>query len=71
MAMMLSEESPVLETALPVQALKDHLRLGSGFSDDDVQDGVLMMHLRAALAVIEARTGKAILARQFRLRLDR
>jgi uncharacterized phiE125 gp8 family phage protein len=55
---------------LPVQALKDHLRLGTGFSDGAMQDGLLASYLRAALAAIEGRTGKAILQRRFKLVLE-
>ncbi len=67
--MMLSELSPVAQAALPVQAFKDHLRLGTGFADDGAEDALAEAYLRAALAAIEARTGKAILARDFRLEL--
>lgn len=63
--MMLIEETSVPTSALPVAQFKDHLRLGSGFSDDDVQDGLLEGFLRSALAAIEARTGKALLEREF------
>ena len=63
--MMLIEQTSVPTAALPVQELKDHLRLGTGFADDDVQDGVLGTYLRAALAAIEARTGKILLERSF------
>ena len=63
--MMLVETTPVPESAVPVAQLKDHLRLGSGFADDDVQDGLLAGHLRAAMGAIEARTGKILIARQF------
>lgn len=69
--MMLNEVTPVATAALPVQGFKDHLRLGSGFGDEDLQDGILAGHLRAALAVIEARTGKALMSRGFTLRLSR
>lgn len=62
---MLIEETPVPDTALPVDAFKAHLRLGSGFGQDDVQDGVVRSFLRAALAAIEARTGKALITRTF------
>jgi uncharacterized phiE125 gp8 family phage protein len=51
--------------ALPVAEFRDHLRLGTGFADDALQDGVLETCLRAALAAIEARTGKAVLRRGF------
>lgn len=63
--MMLIEETPVPDTALPVDAFKAHLRLGSGFGRDDVQDAVVTSFLRAAMAAIEARTGKALLTRSF------
>ncbi len=65
--MMLTEVSAVALAVLPVQALKDHLRLGTGFSDGAMQDGLLASYLRAALAAIEGRTGKAILQRRFKL----
>tara|TARA_R110002110_G_scaffold194901_25_gene404138 strand:- start:101 stop:694 length:594 start_codon:yes stop_codon:yes gene_type:complete len=63
--MMLIEETPVPDSALPVDAFKAHLRLGSGFGLEDVQDPVILSFLRAALAAVEARTGKAILRRGF------
>ena len=63
--MMLIEETAVPLSALPVNEFKAHLRLGTGFSDDDIQDAVLESFLRAALASIEARTGKVLIARLF------
>lgn len=63
--MMLVEETTVPLSALPVAQFKDHLRLGSGFSDDGVQDAVLESYLRAAIAAIEARTGKILIERDF------
>jgi len=63
--MMLVEETTVPDAALPVAQFKDHLRLGSGFSDDGIQDGMLAGHLRAAMAAVEARTGKILLEREF------
>lgn len=63
--MMLIEETTVPTGALPVALFKEHLRLGSGFSDDGVQDVLLEGFLRSALAAIEARTGKALIERQF------
>ena len=68
---MLTEATVVPDLALPVQAMKDHLRLGTGFADDGMQDGLIVAHLRAAIAAIEGRTGKALLARRFVLRLAR
>lgn len=67
--MNLSELSPVPQAALPVAQLKEHLRLGTGFADEAVQDGLLVGYLRAALAVIEGRTGKVLIARDFLLEL--
>ena len=63
--MRLTELTTVPAAALPVAGFKDHLRLGSGFADDGVQDEVLEGHLRAAMAAIEARTGKILMEREF------
>ncbi|MCB1350740.1 MAG: hypothetical protein KDK11_19660 [Maritimibacter sp.] len=63
--MMLVEQTTVPSAALPVAQFKDHLRLGTGFADDGVQDEVLEAYLRAAIAAIEARTSKALLTRSF------
>ncbi len=67
--MMLVEQTTVPSAALPVAEFKDHLRLGTGFADDGVQDAVLEAYLRAAIATIEARTSKALLQRRFQWRL--
>lgn len=66
--MMLVEETQVPEAALPIDALRRHLRLGSGFAEDDLQDAVLSSFLRAALAAVEGRTGKALISRDFLVR---
>lgn len=63
--MMLIEETSVPDTALPVEQFKAHLRLGTGFGEDSLQDEVLKGFLRAAIAAIEARTGKALIERGF------
>lgn len=62
---MLIEETTVPTGALPVAVFKEHLRLGTGFADDGVQDTLLESFLRSALAAIEARTGKALIERTF------
>lgn len=67
--MMLSEVTPVPQAALPVAEFKDHLRLGTGFADDGVQDALAESYLRAAMAAVEGRTGKALIAREFLLTL--
>jgi len=69
--MMLSEVLAVPQAALPVAAFKDHLRLGTGFADDGVQDALAESYLRAAMAAIEGRIGKALIARDFLLALER
>ena len=63
--MYLIEESQIPDTALPVARLRDHLRMGSGFVEDGLQVELLGGFLRAAMAAIEARTGKALLVRDF------
>ncbi len=63
--MMLTEQTAVPAAALPIQEFKDHLRLGTGFADDGVQDALAEAYLRAAIAAIEGRIGKALLARDF------
>ncbi len=65
--MKLVEETSIPLAALPMDAFKAHLRMGSGFAEDDVQDGVLEAFLRAALAAVESRTGKALISRDFRV----
>jgi len=62
---MLVEETTIPTAALGVDAFKAHLRLGTGFADDAVQDAVLESFLRAALAAVEARTGKILITRAF------
>ncbi len=68
--MILIEQTTVPALALPVQQLKDHLRLGTGFADDTLQDALIESYLRAALATIEGRIGKALIARRFLWRLE-
>ncbi len=66
---MLVEETIVQTSALSLPGFRDFLRLGTGFADDTLQDGVLEACLRAALAAIEGRTGKVIIERDFSWRL--
>ena len=63
--MNLVEVTPVASAALPLAQFRDHLRLGTGFGDEGLQDGVLEGCLRGALAQIEAYCNKAVLAREF------
>ncbi|TDL88004.1 head-tail connector protein [Meridianimarinicoccus aquatilis] len=64
--MKLVELTPIPTVELPIPALRAHLRLGTGFADDDLQDTVLETALRAALAAVEARTGKLLFERALR-----
>ena len=63
--MMLIEQTSVPTAVLPVAMFRDHLRLGTGFADDPVQDGILEQVLRASISAIEARTGKILISRDF------
>lgn len=63
--MMLIEETTVPDAALPVAQFRAHLRLGTGFGEENLQDAVLRGFLRAAIAAIEARTGKVLIERAF------
>lgn len=63
--MILTEVSAPPSAAVPVRAFAGHLRLGSGFADDGAEDAVLELYLRAAMAAIEVRLGRVLLARDF------
>lgn len=63
--MILIEETAIADASLPVDQFKSHLRLGTGFAETSLQDDVLKGFLRAAIAAIEARTGKVLIARSF------
>jgi uncharacterized phiE125 gp8 family phage protein len=63
--MMVVELTTVPSAALPVALFRQHLRLGTGFAEDSLQDAVLDNLLRAALAAVEGRTGKALIRRGF------
>lgn len=62
---MLVEETSVPVAALPIAEFREHLRLGTGFAEDGLQDTVLESFLRAAMSALEARTGKVLLNRAF------
>jgi len=63
--MNLTETTPLTSADFPIAELKDYLRLGSGFTDDNAQDGLLETCLRAAMGAIEARTTIALIKRSF------
>lgn len=56
--MIRTEKTPIADADLPVEAFKDHLRLGTGFSDESLQDPVLRGFLRAAIVAVEGRIGR-------------
>lgn len=62
---MLIELTSIADEALPVEDFKAHLRMGTAFGVEDVQDGVIAGFLRAAIAAIESRTDKALISRGF------
>lgn len=63
--MILTELTAVPDAALPLAGFREHLRLGRGFPDDGSEDGLLLAYLRGAMAAIEARISKVLLARDF------
>ena len=67
---MLIEETQISSAMIPIDRLKDHLRMGSGFADDSLQDTVLEGFMRASVAVIEGRIGKVLLQRNFSWTLE-
>lgn len=62
---MLVEQTSVAAASLPVADFRDHLRLGTGFADEGAEDSILETFLRAAIAAVEAWTGKVLLERDF------
>ncbi len=69
--MILEELTTPTVAKLPIREFGEHLKTGSGFSDDGSEDAALELYLRAAMAAIEARIGKILLTRQMALRLTR
>lgn len=68
--MRLIETTALVTADFPISALKDQLRLGTGFSDSGAQDALLETCLRAALGAIEARIHKILLRRRFQWNLN-
>jgi len=61
--MTILKKSELLTQALPIEAFRTHMCLGTGFGNDSMQDPVLESLLRAALTAIEAQTGQALISR--------
>ena len=68
--MILTETGTIAATALPVQELAAHLRLGHGFIDDRAEDPLLERLLREAIAVVEQRLSIALIRRGFSLEVS-
>ena len=62
---MLIEQTSVAASALPIAQFREHLRLGTGFSDAGLQDDLLETCLRSAISAIEARIGKALIEKRY------
>jgi len=69
--MILTEMTSVAAVVLPVGLLRDHLRLGTGFAEDGLQDSLLEAYLRAAISAIQGRTGCVLLNTTFSWGLTR
>jgi uncharacterized phiE125 gp8 family phage protein len=63
--MLLKEAAPAAPNPIPLAEFAAHLRLGYGFVDDGSEDALLDLYLRHAMAVVEARTGQALVARPY------
>ncbi len=63
--MYLTELTKIATEDLPIPEFRAHLHLGTGFSDDNVQDALLERTLRAAIAQVEGLCTKALIARDF------
>jgi len=63
--MYVMDETELPVSALPLAEFRAHLRLGTGFAEDSLQDSVLEGFLRAALAAVEGRCSKVLIAREF------
>ena len=63
--MAMREVAPVEASELPLAELTAHLRMGTGFADDGLEAPAVERACRAALAAVESRTGRALIARPF------
>lgn len=63
--MILTEITTIQSASLPLELLKQHLRLGTGFVSGTEQDELLEAYLRAAISAIEGRTGCVLINKVF------
>lgn len=69
--MLLKEVTPPALNPVPIRELAAQLRLSQGFSDDGSEDALLDLYLRNATAVIETRTGRALVSRAYTFQVGR
>ncbi|MGF1500814.1 MAG: hypothetical protein ACFBSD_03280 [Paracoccaceae bacterium] len=67
--MFLTETAPAPEGPVPLARFREHLRLAEGFAEDSAEDALLTHFLATATAEVERRTGQALVARGFLLRV--
>jgi uncharacterized phiE125 gp8 family phage protein len=65
--MLLKEAAPPASNPIPLAEFSAHLRLG--FTDDGSEDALLDLYLRHAVAVVEVRTGQALMTRPYLLQI--
>lgn len=63
--MILTELTTIPAESLPLDLLKQHLRLGTGFAEGNEQDELLEAYLRAAIAAVEGRTGAVLIRKSY------
>lgn len=68
--MLLKEETPAARNPVPLREFAAHLRLAHGFNDDGSEDGLLELYLRNATAMVERRTGQALISRVHTLQVS-
>lgn len=61
--MLLKETMPAAFNPVPITEFAAHLRLAHGFIDEGAENALLELYLRNATAVVERRTGQALISR--------
>lgn len=69
--MLLKETTPAAFNPIPMAEFSAHLRLAHGFIDDGADDALLELYLRNATAVVERRTGQALISRPYTMQSAR
>lgn len=63
------EITQIPDAAIELDIIKEHLRLGTGFTNDGLEDPVLLAYARAAICAIEARVSQTLIARAYEISL--